>query len=404
MNTSAKHAPTAAFPPPAATRDAGWRERLDMRIDRWMTSPSLYRWALGNPVGRWITRRRADALFGVMAGFVHSQVLLACVRLGLLEKVLAAPATLEALAAHTGLPADALTRLLDSAVALRLLDRRAGDRYGLGALGAPVVTHAGLRAMIEHNALLYDDLRDPLALMQQPGQAGMHAYWPYAADAPAQPGAAGSASAVAHPADQVARYSELMSSSQRFVIEELLASYPFSRHRRVLDVGGGQGGWVMELARRVPSLELMLFDLPGVAAIARQRIAQHALADRITTYGGSFTQDALPTGADLVTLLRVAHDHPDDVVRALLKAIHTALPAGGSLLLAEPMAQSDADSPGKPAVSDPYFHFYLLAMGSGRLRTARELSRFMAEAGFAGIRTISNPMPLHAGLLIGQKS
>lgn len=403
VNTSTKHTPAGAFTPPAAT-PASWRERLDTRIDQWMTSPSLYRWALGNPVGRWITRRRADALFEVMAGFVHSQVLLACVRLGLLEKVMAAPATLDALATHTGLQAEALQRLLDSAVALRLLDRRTGGRYGLGALGAPVVTHAGLRAMIEHNALLYEDLRDPLALMQQPDQASMHAYWPYASDAPGQPGTGNAGSAAAHPSDQVARYSELMSSSQRFVIEELLASYPFSRHRRVLDVGGGQGGWVMELARREPSLELMLFDLPGVAAIARERIAQHALADRITVHGGSFTQDALPTGADLVTLLRVAHDHPDDVVRTVLKAIYMALPSGGSLLLAEPMAQSDADSPGKPAVSDPYFHFYLLAMGSGRLRTAKELSRLMSEAGFTGIRAISNPMPLHAGLLIGQKS
>lgn len=407
VNTSAKHTPAAAFTPPAEIHPTGW-ERLNAhigaRIDQWMTSPSLYRWALGNPVGRWITRRRADALFEVMAGFVHSQVLLACVRLGLLERVMATPATLDALAAHTGLQADALQRLLDSAVALRLLDRRTGGRYGLGALGAPVVTHAGLRAMIEHNALLYEDLRDPLALMRQPEQASMHAYWPYAADAPGQPSTSAPAGAAAHPADQVARYSELMSSSQRFLIEELLASYPFSRHRRVLDVGGGQGGWVMELARREPSLELMLFDLPGVAAIARQRIAQQALADRITVHGGSFMQDPLPTGADLVTLLRVAHDHPDEVVRTVLKAIYTALPSGGCLLLAEPMAQSDADSPGKAAVSDPYFHFYLLAMGSGRLRTAKELSHLMSEAGFTGIRTISNPMPLHAGLLIGQKN
>ncbi len=36
----------------------GWRER----IDRWLTDPRLYRWALGNPVGRWITRRRAERL------------------------------------------------------------------------------------------------------------------------------------------------------------------------------------------------------------------------------------------------------------------------------------------------------------------------------------------------------
>jgi demethylspheroidene O-methyltransferase len=190
-----------------------------------------------------------------------------------------------------------------------------------------------------------------------------------------------------------------MSLSQRFVIDELLAVYPFGQHRCVLDVGGGQGGWVSELAEHAPHLKLKLFDLPPVAALAQERIERRQLADRITTHPGSFTQDALPLGADLVTLLRVAHDHSDAVVRVLLKAIWTALPPGGHLLLAEPMAQPD----GQPALGDPYFHFYLLAMGEGRLRTAAELTALMSEAGFAPIRRIANPMTLHASVLLGQK-
>lgn len=371
--------------------------RISSQIDRWMTSPALYRWALQNPLGRWITRRRADALFELMAGFVHSQVLLACVRLRLLERVLDAPASAEELARHTGLNPGALERLLKSAVSLRLLDIRAGGRFGLGALGAPVVTHAGLKAMIEHNALLYADMNDPLKLLEAPRQASMHAYWTYASDESSAPQTLSAEQAEA----QAAHYSELMSSSQRFVIEELLASYDFSKHRRVLDVGGGQGGWVMELARHAPQLELMLFDLPPVAVIARGRFAQHGLDQRISAHGGSFTADALPVGADLVTLLRVAHDHPDEVVRVLFKAIYEALPAGGHLLLAEPMAQ---ETGGHAAVSDPYFHFYLLAMGAGKLRTAQELAALMTEAGFAPIKTLPNPMRLHAGLLLAQKA
>ena len=42
-----------------------------------------------------------------------------------------------------------------------------------------------------------------------------------------------------------------------------------------------------------------------------------------------------------------------------------ALPADGTLLLAEPMAGSRGAEP----VGDAYFGFYLLAMGSGRPRT-----------------------------------
>ena len=381
MSTPAQPAPTAA--------PGGLRERLD----RWITHPGLYRWALRNPLGRWVARRRASALFDLMAGFVHSQVLLACVRLGLLQAVHQRPRSRAELSTLSGLAAERLEPLLASALALGLLNTRSGQRLGLGPLGAPVVAHEGLRAMVEHNALLYDDLREPLALLRTPEAARMHAYWPYAAQ-DAQDRQARQSQ------EQVARYSALMASSQRFVIEELLASYPFGRHRRVLDVGGGQGGWVCELARREPQLSLMLFDLPPVAELARDRIARAGLAGRIEAHGGSFKDQALPRGADLVTLLRVAHDHSDDAVRQLLRAIFEALEPGGTLLLAEPMAQAS----GRPEPTDAYFHFYLRAMGDGQLRTVSRLQALMAEAGFVRLARVPNPLPLHATLLTGQKA
>lgn len=379
-----------ATPPAAAS---GWSERWARQVDRWMTSPALGRWAGRSVFTRWLVRRRSRELFDLMAGFVHSQVLLGCVRLQLFERLAQRPHTLEEIAARARVPAPHLQRLLDSAVALRLLEPRGERRYGLGPLGAPLAVHAGIRDMVEHNATLYRDLHDPLALLRDPDGAQMHAWWPYTdhQDGSAQPAA---------PSDQFARYSALMASSQRFVIDEMLDSHDFSRHRQVLYVGGGLGGWVCALARRYPHLSLMHLDLPPVSALAAQRIASDGLSARIACHPGSFLHDPLPRGADLVTLVRVAHDHPDAAVRRLLRAIHDALPAGGELLLAEPMAEVG----GQPATPDPYFHFYLLAMGSGRLRTPAELMQLMTEAGFEGVRRLSGHQPVHATLLSGQKT
>ena len=65
-------------------------------IDRWLatrdrllTSPGFQRWASSVPGLRWITRRRARAVFDVVAGFVYSQVLHACVKLDIFEQVAA---------------------------------------------------------------------------------------------------------------------------------------------------------------------------------------------------------------------------------------------------------------------------------------------------------------------------
>ena len=49
----------------------------------------------------------------------------------------------------------------------------------------------------------------------------------------------------------------------------------------------------------------------------------------------------------------------------LLRAIRRALPADGTLLIAEPISGVRGAEP----IGDAYFAFYLLAMGSGRPRT-----------------------------------
>ncbi len=380
--------------PQGQARTSLWGDRLGALMDRWLTSDALYRWSVSNPLTRWITRRRARQVFDLMAGFVYSQVLLACVRLRILEAVAQQPRSLDELAQWTHLPPAGLQRLLQSALALGLLNLRSQGRYGLGPLGAPVAGHAGIRAMIEHHAVLYQDMQDPVAMLQGPGQPGaMAQYWPYTLDEDAQ-----TAQAQAQ-ADKFARYSNLMSASQPFVVDEILASYRFDAHRCVLDVGGGQGTFMSRLALHAKHLHVKLFDLPEVAALARANFARQGLQDRSQAHSGSFLKDPLPEGADLVTLIRVAHDHPDADVRTLLASIYQALPPGGTLLLSEPMAQEQGELP----QGDAYFHFYLLAMGAGRLRTPRELMAMMAEAGFAHLEIVPNPMPLQTQILIGRK-
>ena len=86
-------------------RPRPWRDNLDAWFDRLLTSPAVYRWTVSNPLTRWITRRRAQQVFDLMAGFVHTQVLLACVRLRILELVCESPRTLGELAAKCQVPA-----------------------------------------------------------------------------------------------------------------------------------------------------------------------------------------------------------------------------------------------------------------------------------------------------------
>ncbi len=381
-------APTVAAPGHWSDSWLGWRDRL-------LASPRFRRWAEGFPPARWIARRRAAQLFDLLAGFVYSQVLLGCVRLGLFERLARdGPQTLAALAAVLPLPVQGLDRLLQAACALRLLERRPHARFGLGPLGAPMVGNAGLAAMVEHHEALYRDLADPLALLRAaPGQGtggALSAFWPYARAAqPAQLGA-----------QQVAAYSELMAASVPWVAEQLLQAYPMHRHRRMLDVGGGEGALAECVARAVPDLQVQVFDLPEVARRAEQRFAKAGLAGRCSAAGGDFLRGVLPRGFDVITLVRVLHDHDDAAVLDLLGAVRDALPAAGRLVIAEPLA----DAPGAPAMGDAYFGMYLWAMGSGRARSPAQLRVLLERSGFTDVQARPTPMPLHSGVLVASVS
>lgn len=367
----------------AFDRLRGWPQRR-------VADPAFRRWAQGFWLTRWVARRRARALFDLVAGFVYSQVLLACVQLRLFERLAAGPLPAAELAATLRLPPEGARRLFDAAVALRLLVRRSGDRIALGDLGAAMVGNPGVTAMVEHHATFYADLRDPLALLRgELPPTAMAACWPYAGSGAPQdlPGAA------------VAAYSSLMSASQPLVADEVLDAYSLAPHQCLLDVGGGEGGFLATAAHRHPALRLMLFDLPAVAARAHRRFEALGLGARAATFGGDFLRDALPAGADVISLLRVVHDHDDAGVAALLRAAFAALPPGGTLLLAEPMAATA----GAEAMGDAYFGWYLLAMGRGRARSAAELERLLRAAGFGRIRRCSTRLPLQTGLLVARR-
>ncbi len=294
------------------------------------------------------------------------------------------------IARHTGLTQDAARRLLKGAAALKLIEARAGDRFGLGAQGAALLGNPGLAMMIEHHAMLYEDLRDPVALLRGEQQAtSIGALWPYA-ESP-RPGEL--------PREATASYTALMAATQQMVADEILAAYLFRRHRRVMDVGGGNGAFLAAVASAAPKLDLMLFDLPSVAESAQSRFETAGIAGRATIVGGNFLHDPLPTGADLITLVRVIHDHDDDAVLAILAAAHRALPPGGALLIGEPMAET----PGAEPVGDAYFGFYLLAMGSGRPRSAASLEGLLRRAGFARVRLHRTRNPFIASVIVANR-
>ncbi len=355
-----------------------WRDAWLAGRNRLFADARFQRWAADFPLTRPVARARAQGLFDLVAGFVYSQTLSACARLRLFQHLQGGPLTTGELASALDLPWAATVRLLGAAQSLGLVQAAGPERYALGAQGAALLGAAGLMEMIEHHARLYADLGDSVGLLRR-GAGELAAYWPYATSA--APGAADER--------EVAAYSALMAATQPAVACDLLAAYPVSRHRRLMDVGGGEGGFLEAAGASAPNVALALFDLPAVAARARVRLGRANLLARTTILEGDFLSEPIPPGADLITLVRILHDHDDAGVATLLRALRAAMPADGALLIGEPM--SGGARPER--VGDVYFAFYLLAMGRGRARSPEELTVMLKAAGFSRVRRLRTRTP-----------
>jgi demethylspheroidene O-methyltransferase len=360
---------------------AGHRNRL-------FASPRFQHWAARLPLVRRIARARADAAFDLLAGFAYAQVLRAYVESGLFEVLRHGPLSVAAVADKLGLPDNAALTLLRAGRALMLAEEPAPDRWMLGEQGAVFAANPGVQAMVRHHRLLYADLADPLALLRADRAAptALSRFWTYA----------GALHGDSEKGKKTAEYSELMAVSQHIVADEVLASVSFRAVRRLLDVGGGHGAFLRAIAARWPRLELGLFDLPQVAETGARALAAACGATRITAHPGDFFADPIPPDYDMVSLVRVLHDHDDAPAQALLANIRRSLAPGARLLIAEPMARI----PGAEPMGEAFFGLYLWAMGSGRPRSQAEIIAMLRAAGFRSARSVATAQPVNASVII----
>ena len=366
--------------------------RLLTRLRRWrdrrIADPAFQAWAVRFPLTRGIANRRGAALYDLVAGFVYSQVLYACVDLDLFRRLSGGPLSLVDLSARTGLDEPALERLLRAAAALDLLrpPGRRDARWALGPLGAALLGAPGVEEMVRHHPMFYRDLEDPLALLTAPkGSTELAAFWRYVDGAP--------------DSDQAAAYSRLMASSQRMVAAETLAVCPLAGVHCLLDIGGGEGAFLRAALHATPGLRGIVFDLPPVAERAQAALAAAGLGARARAVGGSFLADPLPEGADAISLVRVLYDHDTQVVRQILSAAIRALPPGGRLILSEPMSGGLRPT----RAGDAYFGLYTAAMTSGTPRSVAEHVGLLTEAGFVEAKPVKARQPFITRVITARK-
>lgn len=361
-------------------------ERLARLRARLIGSPAFSTYARRAPVLRGVARRDGQALFDLMSGFVYSQVIAGCVELDLVRALADEGRTADELAVMSKVPPARMRTLCDAASAIQVLRRCRDGRYRLDRFGAAILSTPGLEAMIRHHGLLYRDLTDPVGLMRGDVEPNLASFWPYVSGKDAEPDAAAARA-----------YSQVMAASQALIAEETLRVLDLRGVQCLLDAGGGDGSFLAHAARKWPEIDLRLFELPEVAAVAADRFRAEGVS--ATAIAGSFDEGSLPAGADTITLVRVLFDHDDARVEAILRLVFDALPAGGRIVISEPMAGARRPT----RAGDAYFGFYTMAMTTGRPRSSADHAERLRFIGFERPRVLRGTWPFITTVMTARK-
>jgi hypothetical protein len=177
----------------------------------------------------------------------------------------------------------------------------------------------------------------------------------------------------------MARQSELQNGA-------ILASYDFSVHRKVVDVGGGQGATLAAILEANPHLTGVLFDLPQVV---NKATLPSSVAQRGEIVAGDMLE-SMPADGDAYLLKRVLMDWPDELATRALTNCRDAMVEHGKVLVIEPIMPEGNE----PSVSKFLDMTMLVMQGGGRIRTQDEHRALFEAAGLELTRVIPTSSPL----------
>jgi hypothetical protein len=302
-----------------------------------------------------------DPIMRVALGFMAAKHLFVASEIGVFETLAGGPASLDELAAATGIPRRTLRISADAMVSLGMLERENGRYRNSAAAAAFLAGGPG------------PDLRPMLR------------FW----DRLSYPRWAGLAAAVRSGGGQLGYF--------RFTEEEQLIfstgvegfsapaaaalanAYDFGRHRKILDVAGGTGSFLIPILRRHPDLHGTLFELPEVCAVARRRLAGEPESARIAIVEGDFFKDLLPDGHDAMIVANIVHGlseaHNLEVLRNMRAS---AAPQARLLLVDMWMDRSRSEPPAAPLMSGEF----LIHSGEGQSYAEEDADAWLVETGW----------------------
>jgi hypothetical protein len=307
-------------------------------------------------------------------GFWGAKALLSAVELGLFSGLSKGPLTADELTARLKLHPRSAVDFFDALVALGLLEREEGKYHN-----APDCDHFLVSGKTSYLGGLLEMANERLYPFWGNLTEGLRTGEP---QNEVKSDGAGLFETLYGDPERLRSFLGAMTGLSLGASMAIAQKFPWSNYKTLADIGGAQGGLLVQVCRAHPHLTGINFDLPVVGPIFDDYVKENGLEDRLRFVPGNFFEEDLPQ-ADVITMGHILHDWNLDQKRMLLEKAFRALPTGGALIVFEALIDDER----KQNVFGLLMSLNMLIETPGGFDyTGRDCTGWMRDVGFRDIR------------------
>jgi acetylserotonin N-methyltransferase len=183
---------------------------------------------------------------------------------------------------------------------------------------------------------------------------------------------------------QIGQAEQIAAAMQSHSLPAAIAAarnYDFTGIKRILDVGGGSGCFMIAMAQAHPTIKASVMELATMCTVAAKYIAAGGVEAQVDTRAVDMFREPWPKGHDAIFFSNIWHDWNVRTCAWLAARAYEALPRGGRIMLHEALLDDDGDGP--PPIAA--FSMLMLLATQGQQFTFAELETLLREAGFEDI-------------------
>jgi hypothetical protein len=162
--------------------------------------------------------------------------------------------------------------------------------------------------------------------------------------------------------------------------------------KNLLEIGGNTGKWAIALAKYNPDVHITIMDLPGPLKVAKERVEQLGLPERISFHTVNVLDEkqSFPKGHDAIWMSQFLDCFSEDEIVSILKRCYDALDENGTVFILEPFWDRQKFEIAAFCLHQTSIYFTALANGNSQMYSAETFLPCIDKAGFDIVEQTDN--------------